>query len=143
MKLLAVSIAFLLTLQSPTDEDPWPLFARVSFKPKFFKEYDQSFLVPDFRSEILSWNGREITLEGHFMPIDMERNTIVISKYPYAACFFCGGAGPESVAEVVFAGKPPKFKVDQVIKVKGKLTLNDDDVNHLNFIIREAEIISR
>jgi len=141
MNLVTATILIWLGSNVATD-DAWALFARVSFKPQFFKEYDQSFLVPDFRSEILSRKGQEITLQGHYMPIEMERNTIVISKFPYAACFFCGGAGPESVAEVVFATKPPKFKVDQVIKVKGKLALNDNDVNHLNFIIQEAVLIT-
>jgi hypothetical protein len=66
----------------------------------------------------------------------------VISKYPYAQCFFRGGAGPESIAEIVFAFKRPRLKVDEIIWVKGKLKINATEVNHLNFILADAESIN-
>jgi hypothetical protein len=56
-------------------------------------------------------------------------------------CFFCGGGGPESIAEVYFNKATPKFKTDDVLKVKGKLKLNTNDVEHVNFILMEAVLI--
>jgi len=55
-------------------------------------------------------------------------------------CFFCGGAGPESVAEVIFKDKTPRLKPDQLVTITGTLDLNDTDVMHMNFILREAQI---
>ncbi|MCU0420237.1 MAG: DUF3299 domain-containing protein [Cyclobacteriaceae bacterium] len=129
------------TTQDSVGEEGWDTLARVPFHSKFFKEHNEYFLVPTFHSGIRAREGKEITLKGHFMPFDLPDKSIILSKYPYAACFFCGGAGPESVAEVVFASKPPRFKADQIITVKGKLKLNDNDVSHLNFILTEAELI--
>lgn len=81
-------------------------------------------------------------MRGHYIPFDLvTRNAVVISKHPYAACFFCGGAGPESVVEVVFKVKKAKFKMDQVVTVKGKLKLNDSDVDRMTFILQEATVI--
>ena len=117
------------------------MFARVPFKSTYFKEINEYFLVPTFTKELRAQEGKEMELRGHFIPMDMEGNNIVLSKFPYAACFFCGGAGPESVAEVQFKNKKPKLKPDQVISVRGKLQLNGTDINHLNFILKDAELI--
>jgi hypothetical protein len=124
-----------------TVSDGWLLFARVPFKSTYFKEINEYFLVPTFTKELRAQEGKEMELRGHFIPMDMDGNSIVLSKFPYAACFFCGGAGPESVAEVQFKNKKPKLKPDQVISVRGKLQLNGTDINHLNFILKDAELI--
>ncbi|WP_200942790.1 hypothetical protein [Dyadobacter sp. Leaf189] len=59
-----------------------------------------------------------------------------------ASCFFCGGAGPESIIELQFKNKKQKFKTDAVKFVKGKLLLNPTDVEHLNYILTEAEVVN-
>jgi hypothetical protein len=123
-------------------EDAWNIFARVKFEPKFSKAHNEYFMFPQFEKDIQALEGTEISLRGHYIPFDLvTRNAVVISKNPYAACFFCGGAGPESVVEVVFKVKKAKFKMDQVVTVKGKLKLNDSDVDRLTFILDEATVI--
>jgi hypothetical protein len=120
----------------------WMLFAKVKFSSRFFKEYNEYFLVPNLDSKIKSFEGTEITLRGHYLPMDLENDRVILlSKYPYSQCFFCGGAGPESVAEIVFPAKHPKLKADQIITVVGKLQLNDTDVKHMNFILKDASLI--
>ena len=57
-------------------------------------------------------------------------------------CFFCGGGGPESVAEVNFATDPGRVKVDDLITVKGKLKLNTEDLDHINFILTDAVLVT-
>ena len=67
---------------------------------------------------------------------------MILSKYPMAECFFCGGAGPESVAVVYLKNSPTKRpKLDQIIKVRGILQLNATDVEEMTFIIQNAVII--
>lgn len=120
----------------------WPAFARVKFESKFFKEQNEYFLVPMFDQRINSLAGTEITLKGYYLPFDLPKNQLIISKNPYASCFFCGGSGPESVAETVLKSKAPKLKVDQIITIKGKLKLNGTDINHMTFILENAEILT-
>ena len=55
----------------------------------------------------------------------------------------CGGGGPESIAEIHFRGDPGRFKVDDIITVKGKLELNVADYDHLNFILKDTIVIKR
>jgi hypothetical protein len=144
MKRGILIFAFLLwRVADAQSTDGWLLFGKVTFNSKFIKEYKEHFLVPAFDSKIRALEGTEITLRGHYLPFDLDDNSIILSKYPYAACFFCGGAGPESIAEVFFSKKQSKFKADQILTVKGKLRLNDTNVNHMNFILEEAEIINR
>lgn len=139
MKLLLA--VFFLFLPIQDDLEGWKLFSRVAFEAKYFPEYKETFLVPRFNQEIIRKSGSLLVLRGHYLPLDLQGNSIIISKYPYAACFFCGGAGPESVAEIFFSVKPPKLKPDQVITVRGKLRLNKSDVNHMNFILDDAELL--
>ena len=54
-------------------------------------------------------------------------------------CFFCGGAGPETVMEV-YAKTPVKF-TSEAVTLRGKLELNADDVNRLIYSLTEAEQI--
>lgn len=128
----------------PPVTNGWVLFSNVKFTPQYYEEFKDYFLAPFFDSKIRQYDSHEIVLKGHYMPIDLEdKNVIILSKYPYAACFFCGGAGPESVAEIRFKEKPPRFKADQIIQVTGKLKLNEKDVNYLNFILTEAVLIGQ
>ena len=88
--------------------------------------------------------GKEITIEGYYVPFAPEDdNYIIISKFPMSQCFFCGGGGPESIAEVNFTKELLKFDVDDLITVKGKLKLNIDNLDHVNFIVDQAILISK
>ncbi len=120
--------------------DGWEMFARVKFTEKLFTEQNEYYLVPVLDERIRAHKGQRITLKGHYIPMDLGKNAIVLSKYPYSMCFFCGGAGPESVAEVIFKDKTPRLKPDQLVTITGTLDLNDTDVMHMNFILREAQI---
>jgi len=81
-------------LQTGEVENGWGLFARVKFESQFFKSENTYYLVPRFGEEIKSKEGSTVELKGYFMPFDMPGNALIISRNPYASCFFCGGAGP-------------------------------------------------
>ena len=54
-------------------------------------------------------------------------------------CFFCGGAGPETVMEVE-ASEDVEYTAEQ-ITLQGKLVLNADDVNRLMYLLVDATLI--
>jgi len=139
---LLLNCFLLIGNYSFAQSDNWELFAKVKFTSKFYKEFNDYFLAPKFDEKIKSFEGKELVLKGHYLPFDLpNKQHIIISKFPYAQCFFCGGAGPESIAEIHFKEKPRKFKADEIIVVKGRLRLNDSDVNHVNFILEDAELV--
>lgn len=124
--------------------DSWSLFARTKFEPKYYEKAQEYLLHPDFPAELTTFEGKELVLEGYYVPFAPEGGGyIILSKYPMSQCFFCGGGGPESIAEVNFVKAQSKFEVDDLLTVKGKLRLNSDDMDHINFILDDAVLLKR
>lgn len=127
--------------QVPSPEDSWNWFATVPFKNTYVKEASAFLLVPQFTTVHRERQGQRVQIEGYLIPFDDDSRFVVLSRYPFSSCFFCGGAGPESVAELIWKGKPPRTKMDEFVRVEGVLKLNDSNYERLNFIIDEATIV--
>ncbi|HLT74523.1 MAG TPA: hypothetical protein VKZ68_05540 [Ohtaekwangia sp.] len=146
MKKIALSVVLLFGFIGVFAQktDTWTIFAKTKFDPKYYEKLGEYLFYPTFPDELKALNGKEITLQGFYVPFAPEDGAyIILSKYPMSQCFFCGGGGPESVAEVNFAKSPPKFQVDDLVTVKGKLKLNADDVDHVNFILLDAVVVPK
>jgi hypothetical protein len=144
--LLLITCLWLLAAGSvfAQKSDSWNDFAKTKFEPKYHEKLGEYLFYPSFSAELKALEGKEITIEGFYVPFAPEDGEyIIISKYPMSQCFFCGGGGPESIAEVNFAKNPGKFQVDDLITVKGKLKLNADNVDHVNFILDQAVLVSK
>ncbi len=120
----------------------WALFAKTRFIEKLNREFGMYFLYPKFPDELKAFEGKLVTLTGFYIPLDMNNSEIaVVSKFPNAECFFCGGAGPESIVVGYLKKKPnQRVKMDEIVKIKGRLKLNEDDIDELNFILYDAEL---
>jgi hypothetical protein len=142
MKKSLIIFFLAVSISSLAQTDTWATFAKTKFDAKYSEKAQEYFLFPVFPDELKNLVGKEISMEGYYLPIDVENNAyIILSKFPFSQCFFCGGAGPESIAEIFFKIKPGKFEPDQYIRVKGKLKLNEGDIEHGNFILEEAALI--
>ncbi len=119
----------------------WKTLAKVDYKTRFdeLTQFEEEY--PIFSEEVKALDGTEITLQGWMIPLDELRgeNYFVLSSLPFANCFFCGGAGPETVMEV-FSKKQIDF-TEKKIKVKGKLKINADDPLRLMYILNDAKLI--
>ena len=135
MLTIAMLIGF-TSLFSQDKPNAWDLFAKTKFESKFNEKLGEYLFYPNFPPDLKAMVGKEITIEGYYVPFAPEDgNYIIISKFPMSQCFFCGGGGPESIAEVNFTKQSLKFDVDDLITVKGKLKLNIDNLDHVNFIV--------
>ena len=143
MKKLLVFVFLIVGIAaSAQTKDMWNEFAKTKFEPKYYEKLGEYLFYPNFTAELKALVGKEITIQGFYVPFAPEgEEYVIISKFPMSQCFFCGGGGPESVAEVNFKKDPGKFQVDDLITVKGKLKLNAEDLDHVNFIIEEAELV--
>ncbi len=140
--LLIASILLVCNISWAQTTDRWADFAKTKFEPKYYEKLGEYLFYPTFTAELKALVGKEITLQGFYVPFAPEDGDyIIISKYPMSQCFFCGGGGPESIAEVNFSKKQDKFQVDDLITVKGKLKLNTDDMDHVNFILTDAVLV--
>ncbi len=118
-------------------EVTWEDFSDVNFEPMYNEKYDVHFLMPKFGERIKTYQGKKVQITGYFLDISGTGEVFLVSANPMASCFFCGAAGPESIVEVNFKERPP-FRTDQVVQVTGVLELNGDNVDHCNYILKEA-----
>lgn len=122
----------------------WELFARTKFESRFNEKIGEYLFYPDFPVDLKAMTGKEVTLQGYYVPFTPEgEKYVILSKYPMSQCFFCGGGGPESVAEVNFGKDLPEFNIDDLVTVKGRLRLNTESLDHLNFILDQAVFVSK
>lgn len=145
-KLLIVAVALFISnfVFAQGKVDTWNEFAKTKFESKYYEKLGEYLFYPNFPADLKAMEGKEITVQGYYVPFAPEDGDyIIISKYPMSQCFFCGGGGPESIAEVNFAKGAAKFQVDDLITVKGKLKLNAEDLDHVNFILTEAVLVSK
>ena len=119
----------------------WEILDDVKFETRYVEEAGGEYFFPVVNNDLKGIIGKSITIKGYYIPVEMEGNAIIISKYPYTSCFFCGGAGPQSVAAVKVEGKIGEYYLDELITVQGRFSVNATDVDMLNFIIEDAKII--
>lgn len=126
---------------SAQQELSWRDLAQVTWEEKFIEEYNMNFLVPVFGS-IREKEGETISIKGYVLPLDAEGNFFVLSRFPYSSCFFCGGAGPESIVELILSDREKrKFEMDDLLIFEGTLRLNGDDLNHFTYMLEDAKVV--
>ena len=114
-------------------------------KSRIKKEYDElmgfKIDIPVFSKPIKALENQEITVKGYIIPVEgyKSHKEFIFSAFPYNMCFFCGGAGPETVMEVE-AAEAVEYTAEQIV-LKGTLILNDSDINRLMYLIKDARLV--
>ncbi len=142
--LLLMTTASLGMAQSGTAKIiDWKLLAKVDFEDKYYEDYEAWYLHPLFSEQVQKLDGKKVIIKGYVIPLDVEGGLYALSAYPFSACFFCGGAGPESVMSLKFEGKPRHFETDDVATFTGTLHLNDSNVDEFNYILKQATEVKK
>ena len=139
-------ISFIIGIASNTAfaqeaSNTWKTLSKITYK----KEYDElmgfKVDVPVFSEEIKEMAGKEINIKGYIIPVEgyKSHTEFIFSAFPYNMCFFCGGAGPETVMEVSSV-EAVKYTAEQ-IEIIGKLELNDSDINRLMYILKDVKLV--
>lgn len=119
----------------------WYKLSKITFKKVYDEFMGFKVDVPVFSESIKRWDGKEIEIRGYIVPSQgYEGQTeFFLSAYPYNMCFFCGGAGPETIMEV-YTKEEIDYTAEAVV-VKGILRLNDTDINRLIYAIEDVELV--
>lgn len=136
-ELLAAAIAHMDSSDIPKPLT-WQVLQDVKYKKKYNKDYDQYFDYPVFGEKLKALDGQKVSIKGYIIPVDV--GMYALSKNPYASCFFCGGAGPETITGLTFAKPPKRYKTDEFLTLHGVLRLNDSDVNKFMYQLFAVEI---
>ncbi len=126
-------------LEKAYTELTWQTLSDVEFRDVFLEELKAYYWKPTFGPKVLDSEGKDFFITGYVIPVDIDEDFYVLSRYPFANCFFCGGAGPETVVDLQFPGRVPReYVTDERLTFAGTLKLNADDVYQMNYIITDA-----
>lgn len=140
LRLLIIPLLFAANSGISQSEISWETLEDVDFTDKYIEEEDAYYYYPHFGPTVKALQGKEVSLKGYMLAIEPKKGIYILSRYPFAACFFCGNGGPESIVELKLKRGHPKFKMDQIVTMKGRLKLNSDDIYQCNYIFEDAEI---
>jgi hypothetical protein len=137
LSLFIFNISLVAVAQLKSSEN-WTKLSKIAYD-KTEDEYGEIY-VPKFSTEVKQLAGKTIALEGFIVPFDglFEPKKIIVSSLPIASCFFCGGSGPETVAEV-YLKESVKYTA-KAVRVTGTLVLNDKDYNQLMYVLKDAKM---
>lgn len=132
-KPIFVLLFLLWCLPTQAQTDVWKTLMSVKSEQK------RDAHIPTFEAPQKALDGKQITITGYMYAYEEApvHKFFMLSFYPVSMCYFCGGAGPESVIEVTM--KKPIKATSRQITLKGTLKLNDTDRDRLFYILLAAE----
>lgn len=132
--LLSVGIQQPIKAQQAID---WQILSHVKFVQEDQSNRDPVYGRPIFEPSVKSLSGKEVIIEGFMLPLTVDNQLYILSRYPFTECFFCGGGGKETVIELILA-EDWEFDLDEQVTVKGTLVLVDDPLQ-ISYKLVEAE----
>ena len=148
MKYLIISFFFILPYILKSECNPniltndtitWLILNNLEYKEAPHATYGTVYL-PKFSKEIKNLANKSVIIKGYLVPVD--KTTWALSKNTYAACFFCGKAGPETVIGLTFKSDPGKLKMDANATLTGKFVLNASNVDDWMYSLVDVEILA-
>lgn len=120
----------------------WFVLSDVKFEEKQIPGEELNYNQATFGPSIDPFVGQEVMISGYIIPMDPMGVSYVLSMNPNATCFFCGGAGPETVIQLNLAPSAIKrYKTDDRLTFKGVFRAHEDDIESLTYVLENAEEI--
>lgn len=140
-KILVIIFCLTISFSYAQEVKGWQLLAEVGFETKPAEQNGFEVDQPKFSKRLKEANGKKIELKGYLIPLSEvgDKQQYMLSSLPFSSCYFCGGAGPETVVELDMKEKI-KFVTKQ-ITLEGTLILNASDPDHHIFILRNPKIV--
>ncbi len=107
---------------------------------KYTNNNSESY-TPFFDDRQKQFDNKEIMIEGYLIPTEVakEGTYFLLSLYPYKSCFFCGGAGIQTLIEV--ESKEPVIYTDNLLTIKGLFSLNKSNNGAFFYKLVQAEVL--
>lgn len=116
----------------------WKKLGQIKFVKKQHKDYGM-IDYPVISPEIKFRHNKKVIITGFIVPID--NVNYAISKNVFASCFFCGKAGPETIAGLKFRDGKKKLRTDQYVTISGTLKINETDVDNWMYNLEDVVIL--
>ena len=118
----------------------WKMLGDIKYTRKKHATYGE-VEFPQVNMKLKTMQKKTVYMSGFIVPID--NKSYALSKNVFAACFFCGKSGPETIAGIKFKGATPKLKTDTYVTLKGTFRYNEADVEDWIYHIENAEIVAQ
>jgi hypothetical protein len=143
MKIKSILFLFLFSLLSISAFSQktiaWKDVMDIYAKEVRFSEKNPTLAIKGQGMSLKDIEGKKITITGYFLDLDPDGEWFMVSKNPFATCFFCGGAGPETVIELLkFKNVKKKFKTDDIVTVTGTIKMIAENEDDVGFVIHNA-----
>jgi len=144
--LVSLSCSISVAAQKASSDTIWDVLLNdIKIKHYYSTKYNGLMPRPKFGREVKALNGQTITVRGFFLPIDVTNDMFVLSYNPMNMCFFCTGDGYQTILELnvlpKYLARFKKLKTDNYFEVRGKLRLNQNNYEHLFYILDDVEFI--
>ena len=116
----------------------WKQLGEIKYTMKKHPKYGE-VQFPIVNDKVKLKGKKKIYISGFIVPID--NKSYALSKNVFAACFFCGKSGPESIVGLNFKGGTPKLKTDQYVTIEGTFRYNEDDADDWIYNLDNALIV--
>ena len=121
----------------------WFTLSDVSFEQVFSEELGITYDQATFGDFVTAFDGQEVVISGYVIPLDPMGMSYALSRNPNSSCFFCGGAGPETVIDLrLKSSAMKKYRMDDLLMFKGRLKLNEKNDNQFIYELWEAEPVN-
>jgi hypothetical protein len=142
---LLLSIFFIDNGIAQTKKNVWSTLAMMKYERQYAEndgigaQAGQGRFLPLIEALV----GEEIEVKGYIIPLSGQKaqNHFMFSAYPYASCFFCGKAGPESVIEVFMKDNKKVEYSDKAITIKGKFKFLPNKLDDIMYQLEFGELV--
>lgn len=119
----------------------WKDVVEIYAKEFRLKEKNPTSILNTKTMSLKDVENKKVKIRGYFLDIDPDGNWYVLSKNPFATCFFCGKSGPETILELIsYKNVKKKFKSDDLVEVTGFFNIVYDPEDKMSFVIEKASI---
>ena len=122
-----------------SDTLTWKLLGEIKYIRKKHASYGEVDF-PLVNTKLKKMQSKQVVISGFVVPID--NKNYALSKNVFAACFFCGKSGPDTIVGLKFKGATPKLKTDTYLTIKGTFKYNETDVENWIYNMDQVEIVA-
>ena len=143
MKNSYLVILFLFACSGLSAQSTWGQLSLIRFEMQEDPYGEMQYTPGKFSEMIQKLDGTEIELPGFIVPLEgkKKQKQLFFSLYPYANCFFCGNAGPETVIEVQMDADEYLEYTDQQISLSGIFKFIPGNIDSVMFKLEQAKLV--
>lgn len=118
----------------------WEQLTHVEFPKLADQTRDTLAYYPLYGESLAALHGKQVKMEGFVIVADAAKGHYILSRHPFAACYFCGGGGVESIVDLEVKERPDGLFTDDYVSLTGTFFLNPENLDFGIYLLRDVVI---